>query len=63
MKAKQVALQGAKYRKTRPLLQGRVSRELYDEARRRARAVDFSLSKWLRYWLELTFAEHPTLER
>jgi hypothetical protein len=44
-------------------LQGRVSRELYDEARRRARAVDFSLSKWLRYWLELTFAEHPTLER
>jgi hypothetical protein len=53
------AIEGAKYRKKRPLLQGRVSRQLYEEARKRAATVDFSLSKWLGYWLELTFAEHP----
>jgi hypothetical protein len=49
----------ARYRSDHPLLQGRVPARLYREAQRRAKAVDFSLSKWLGYWLELTFADHP----
>lgn len=49
----------ANYRKKHPLLQARVPRELYDEAKRRAAIVDFSMAKWLGKWLELTFAEHP----
>jgi len=50
------------YRQNHPLLQGRVPRSVYDECRRRARDVDFSLSKWLKYWLELTLGEHPRRE-
>jgi hypothetical protein len=49
----------ARYRTDHPLLQGRVPARLYREAQRRAKAVDFSVSKWLGYWLELTFADHP----
>lgn len=49
----------ARYRSDHPLLQGRVPARVYREAQKRARAVDFSLSKWLGYWLELTFADHP----
>lgn len=49
---------GRKYRKDHPLLQGRVPASVYAEAKRRAQAVDFSLSKWLGYWLEMTFKEH-----
>lgn len=49
----------AQYRAKRPLLQGRVPASVYREAQRRAAAVDFSLSKWLGYWLQLTFADHP----
>lgn len=49
----------ARYRADHPLLQGRVPVKVYREAQRRAAAVDFSLSKWLGYWLQLTFADHP----
>jgi hypothetical protein len=52
----------ASYRADHPLLQGRVPVRVYREAMRRARSVDFTLSKWLGYWLELTFREHPPTE-
>ncbi len=48
----------AQYRSDHPLLQGRVPARLYREAQRRAAAVDFSLSKWLGYWLDLTFRQN-----
>jgi hypothetical protein len=48
----------ARYRADHPLLQGRVPIGVYREAQRRARAVDFSTSKWLGYWLELTFRQN-----
>lgn len=51
-----------KYGQNHPLLQGRVPIALYREAQRRARAVDFSVSKWLSYWLRLTFKSHPMVK-
>lgn len=48
-----------RYRADHPLLQGRVPKDVYREAQRRAAVVDFSVSKWLGYWLQLTFADHP----
>jgi len=53
---------GRRYRTDHPLLQGRVPKRLYDECQRRARANDFSLSKWLSKWLEFTLAAHPRIE-
>ncbi len=53
---------GRRYRASHPLLQGRVPKRIYDECQRRARANDFSLSKWLSKWLEFSLAAHPRTE-